>query len=230
MSQISQMLEKYKKEYKDLILEEDTNNNKIFSAFNVINQRSCILKVINKEKLKLGDYTFLKKQIKREEEITSSCNSEYTVNLYRKFETTNYIIFELEYFEESIYKYFQENGPLGRDLNFFKYIVQQLANALRILYQRGIMHRDIKPQNIFYKIENGEQKIKLGDFSCSILIKDNTSDPIGTFIYSSPEIISEIDYNEKSDLWSLGITLFEIFFGYPPYGPNPTTNNKYSHS
>ena len=218
------MLGQYKEEYKDLILEEDTNNNKIFSAFNVINQRSCILKVINKEKLKLGDYTFLKKQIKREEEITSSCNSEYTVNLYRKLETTNYIIFELEYFEETIYKYFQENGPLGRDLNFFKYIVQQLANALRILYQRGIMHRDIKPQNIFYKIKNGEQKIKLGDFSCSILIKDNTSDPIGTFIYSSPEIISEIDYNEKSDLWSLGITLFEIFFGYPPYGPNPTTN------
>ena len=98
MSQISQMLEQYKKEYKDLILEEDTNNNKIFSAFNVINQRSCILKVINKEKLKLGDYNFLIRQIKREEELTSYCNSEYTVNLFRKLDTNDDIIFELEYF------------------------------------------------------------------------------------------------------------------------------------
>ena len=224
MDKITQMLKQYNEEFKEIVFEEESNNNKIFSAFNAINQRKCILKVIDKEKLKLGDYSFLKKQIKREEEITSSCNSEYTVNLYKKLENTDYIIFELEYFEDSIYKYIRETGPLGRDLNLFKYIVQQLANALKILYQRGIMHRDIKPQNIFYRTENDNIKVKLGDFSCSILIKDNTSDPIGTFIYSSPEIISEVDYNEKSDLWSLGITLFEIFFGYPPYGPNPTAN------
>ena len=224
MNQITQILKQYKEEYQEIIFQKESNNGKIFSAYNAINQRNCILKVISKEKLKLGDYTFLINQIKREEELTAICNSEYTVNLFKKLETTDYIIFELEYFEDSIYDYFLENGPLKRDLNFYKYIIHQLANALRILHQKGIMHRDIKPQNIFFKTENGEKIIKLGDFSCSILIKDNTSDPIGTFLYSSPEIISEIEYNEKTDLWSLGITLFEIFFGYPPYGPNPPTN------
>jgi len=221
---MADILKQYTKEYKNVNLVEESNNNKIFSAFNDIYKRYCILKVINKEKLKLGDYTFLKRQIKREEELALSCNSEYTVNLYRKIETNEDIIFELEYFENSIYEYVRENGPIGRNLILFKYIVQILALALKIMLQKGIMHRNIKPQNIFYKTENGKMKIKLGDFSCSILIKDNTSDPIGTFIYSSPEIISEIEYNEKSDLWSLGITLFEIFFGYPPYGPNPSIN------
>ena len=225
MSQINQILEQYSKDYQDIIFEQETNNSKIFIATNINNQRTCTLKVISKEKLKLGDYTFLKNQLKREEELTAICNSEYTVNLYRKLETTDYIIFELEFFEDSIYDYFRENGPLNRDLNFYKYIVQQLANALRILHQKGVMHRDIKPQNIFLKTENGEKKIKLGDFGCSIFIKDNTSDPIGTFMYSSPEIIGEIEYNEKTDLWSLGITLFEIFFGYPPYGPYPSTKS-----
>ena len=193
MSQIAQILMQYNGDYQDIMFEQESNNSKIFSAFNVVNQRSCILKVISKENLKSGDYTFLINQLKREEELTTICNSEYTVNLYRKLETNDYIIFELEFFEDSIYEYFRENGPLSRDLNFYKYVVRQLANALRILHQKGIMHRDIKPQNIFIKTDNGEKTIKLGDFGCSILIKDNTSDPIGTFIYSSPEIISEIE-------------------------------------
>ena len=110
-------------------------------------------------------------------------------------------------------EYIYENGGLERDLNFFKYIVQQIAFALKVLHQKGIIHRNINPQNIFLNtdIENGKKEIKLGDFSCSIFIKDNKSEQIGTFLYSSPEIISGLEYNEKTDLWSLGITLFEYF-------------------
>ena len=200
-----------------------SNNNKVYSAFNAITKRNCSLKIIKKNLSKLGINSLLA-QIKREEEITSLCNSEYTVNLYRKLETNDYIIFELEYFEDSIYGYVLENGPLDRDLNFYKYIVQQLANGLKILHQKGIMHRNINPQNIFLNTEEEKKEIKLGDFSRSVLIKDNKSDQIGTFLYSSPEIIGGLEYNEKCDLWSLGITLFFLFFGYSPYGEYPSIN------
>ena len=182
--------------------------------------------MINKKKSKLGD-NFLKAQIKREEEISSLCKSEYTIDLYRKLETEEHIILEYEYFEEDMLNYIYENGELYRnELNFFKYIVQQMAQALKVLHQKGIIHRNINPQNIFLNTENENEKkeIKLGNFSCSIFIKDNKSEQIGTFLYSSPEIISGLEYNEKTDLWSLGITLFELFFGYLPYGTNPTIN------
>ena len=102
-----------------------------------------------------------------------------------------------------------------------------IAKALKTIHDKGIMHRDIKPSNIFvkYEDENEEKKIvKLGDFGCSIYIKDNISEPIGTIVYSAPEIIKNIEYDEKCDLWSLGITLFELYFGLLPYGNNPTTN------
>jgi len=222
MFQIPQILGQYFNDYKDIHFKTEFNNKVIFSAINVTTQRSCILKVINKNHLKLGDYTFLQMQIKREEEITSLCNSDYIINLYRKLETKEYIIFELEYYDKTLYQYIKDNGPLDRDLDFFKYIVQQLANALKIINLKGIMHRNIKPENIFIKRVNGKNTIKLGDFSFSTFIKDNKLETIGTFLYFSPEIISETGYNEKSDLWSLGITLFEIFFGCTPYGPDPT--------
>ena len=100
------------------------------------------------------------------------------------------------------------------------------------------MHRDIKPQNIFILEKRGEEKeeeieeekeekekiIKLGDFGCSIFIKDNTSDPIGTIVYTAPEILKNLQYGEKCDLWSLGVTLYELYFGVLPYGPEATTN------
>ena len=80
------------------------------------------------------------------------------------------------------------------------------------MQDKGIMHRDIKPGNIFIKDENENKRIKLGDFGCSIYIKDNTSEPIGTIFYAAPEIIKNISYDEKCDLWSLGVTLFELYF------------------
>jgi serine/threonine protein kinase len=224
MFKISQILEQYTKEYKDIIFEEESNNSKIFSAFNIIEQRSCILKVINKNDKNCKDITSFLKEIKREEEITTLCKSEYTVNLYRKLETEDYIIFEFENFETTALDYLYENGPLKRKLDFFKYLVQQLAYAIKVLHQKGIMHRNINPQNIFLNTEDEKKEIKLGDFSCSVHIKDNKSEQVGNFLFSSPEIIGGLEYNEKCDLWSLGATLFFLYFGHLPYSENLSIN------
>ena len=222
---MAKFLGKYIDDYEFIFFVKEYNNIKVYAAHNKIFKRDCYLKVINKRQSILGD-NFLKAQIKREEEITLLCKSEYTINLYRKLETEEHIIFEFEYFEEEMLEYIYENGGLERDLNFFKYIVQQMAFALKVLHQKGIIHRNINPHNIFLNTdnENDKKEIKLGDFSCSIFIKDNKSEQIGTFLYSSPEIISGLEYNEKTDLWSLGITLFELFFGYLPYGTDPSIN------
>ena len=104
----------------------------------------------------------------------------------------------------------------------FGKIIQGVANALKLLNEKGVMHRDIKPSNLFFVYN--KSLVKLGGFDYSIYIKDNTSESVGTIFYAAPEIIKNLEYDEKCDLWSFGITLYELLFGKLPYGINATIN------
>ncbi len=210
----------YFDDYDKMMPQNETNYCKVYKAYNKKSQRDCCLKVISKEKLKLSDYNFLLE----EEKISKVCNSENTVNFYRKLETENNIIFELEYCEDNLKNYIQKNGKLENEKNFFKDIVLGIVKALKTLHEKGIMHRDIKPANIFYKKNKDKNIIKLGNFKRAIYIKDKKTDLIGTYLYSAPEIFKELEYEEKKDIWSLGITLFELYFGVLPYESNVDEN------
>ena len=110
---------------------------------------------------------------------------------------------------------------------FFKKIIIELANALKVLYNKKVIHRDIKPNNIFLvkkDINSEDYTIKLGNFSSSILLKENDYMQIGTILYTPPEMLKNLEYNEKVDLWSLGITLYYLYMGYSPYGDNVNLN------
>ena len=225
---IKDILGNYIDDYEDIhCLDNETNKAKFYEAYNKKFDRNCVLKVMDRKKLEDDDFDFLMEQINNEEKFTKLCNSENTVNFYRRLENNEYIIFELESCTEDLKTFMEGNGELENDKTFFKQIILDIAKALKTVHGKGIMHRDIKPNNIFIKEddEDGEKKIvKLGDFGCSVYIKDNTSESIGTLLYCAPEINKGILYDEKCDLWSLGITLFELYFGVFPYGNEPTTN------
>ena len=218
----------YKNDYEEVISVAETPLSRVYSAYNKKLKRPCYLKVTNKNDLKKGEYDFLIQKIQREEQLTKICKCPNVVELYKKLETNDYIIFELEYCEDNIFScIINKYGGMEGNTTFFRKILLDMAKALKKIHENGIMHRDIKPNNIFLNHvyeKDGERVAKLGDFGCSIFIQDNKSDPIGTILYSSPEILQKIEYNEKCDLWSLGVTLHEIYFGIPPYGPNYNLN------
>ena len=217
-------LGKYSDDYKDVFIEEENKIIKIYSAHNIKYNRLCKLKVFNKAEMKMDNYDFWLENIKREEQHTKICKSKNVIELYQKFETNGFYIFEFEYYEHSLYKEtVYRNGAFKnkRDKTFFRQIILDIANALKIMHEHGIMHRNINPYNIFindYKFNKCNTKfIKLGNFASSIFIEDNISDTAGCIYYAAPEILKNLQYNERCDLWSLGVTLYELYFVIPPY-------------
>jgi len=94
----------------------------------------------------------------------------------------------------------------GRIWHFF----YQIADAVRVMHECRVMHRDIKPQNIFLTEEG---HIKLGDLGLGRYFSSKTQETfsiVGTPFYMSPEAMFNQGYNFQSDIWSLGCVLYEL--------------------
>jgi len=93
----------------------------------------------------------------------------------------------------------------------------QLVLAVQYMHQRRVLHRDLKARNIFLK----NNMIKIGDFGISrILVNTNdiATTVTGTPYYMAPEILKHEGYNSKSDIWSLGVILYEMCTLKKPFG------------
>ena len=189
-----------KKKYDKKAIPEDSPI-KIYEAIKKSQER-VFLKIINKELLKEEeDYDFHVWQIQKEKELSKLCNSEYTVNFYQRFETENNIIFELEYFDDDLKEYLFQNGPLcakmesKNNLEIFRQIIIDIAKGLKSIHEKGVVHRNIKPHNIYLNMDQKiVKKAKIGDFSSAIYIKEiNDSQPMGTILYTAPEIVKLLE-------------------------------------
>ena len=117
-------------------------------------------------------------------------------------------------------------------------IIADLAQALKYLHNKGIAHRDIKPDNILCVNSSAPSPVKLCDFDlCSEASIDISTPtlltPVGSVEYMAPEVVDtfliddydddddeSICYNKKCDLWSLGVIMYILLCGYAPFSGN----------
>ncbi|KAL8563423.1 hypothetical protein ACOMHN_051367 [Nucella lapillus] len=122
--------------------------------------------------------------------------------------------------------YLLNKGTLSEDaLSSF---MQQIASALKALYEKDVMHRDIKPQNILLTIPKGGNRLttpptkiifKLADFGFARFLADGmmAKTLCGSPMYMAPEVIMSHKYNSKADVWSVGTILFQCLTGKAPF-------------
>lgn len=99
-------------------------------------------------------------------------------------------------------------------------IAKQLVQALHYLHSNRVIHRDMKPQNI---LVGAHGRVKLCDFGFARAMSSNTvvlTSIKGTPLYMAPELVMEQPYDLTVDLWSLGVILYELLVGHPPFYTN----------
>ncbi|XP_064619901.1 dual specificity mitogen-activated protein kinase kinase 5-like [Lineus longissimus] len=152
----------------------------------------------------------VQQQIISELDILHKCNSPQIIGFHHAFFIESRILMCTEYMDGgSLDKYGQiPEHILGR-------IAVAVVKGLQYLWGKKIMHRDVKPSNI---LVNTSGEVKLCDFGVSVQLEHSIAKSyVGTNSYMAPERLKGEDYSVHSEVWSLGVSLFEMATGRFPY-------------
>jgi serine/threonine protein kinase len=116
-----------------------------------------------------------------------------------------------------IFRLLRKEKLFPNDVTLF--YITEIASALDYLHSKRIAYRDLKPENILIC---NDGHIKLTDFGFAKKVTDKTFTLCGTPEYLAPEIIMNSGHNHGVDWWAMGVLLFEMLTGFPPfYDPVP---------
>ncbi|KAJ7344437.1 hypothetical protein JRQ81_000387 [Phrynocephalus forsythii] len=166
------------------------------------------------------------KLLEREVSILKTVNHEHIIHLEEVFETPKRVYLVMELCEDGELKeILQKRGQFTE--NETRHIIQSLASAIAYLHRKDIVHRDLKLENILVKSsdidEENEMKlnIKVTDFGLAVQKMGGSESMFqstcGTPTYMAPEVISAHDYSQQCDVWSIGVIMYMLLCGEPPF-------------
>ncbi|KAH9690255.1 serine/threonine-protein kinase TIO [Citrus sinensis] len=166
--------------------------------------------------------------LRQEIEILRKLKHQNIIEMLDSFESPQEFCVVTEFAQGELFEILEDDKCLPEEQ--VQSIAKQLVRALHYLHSNRIIHRDMKPQNILI---GAGSVVKLCDFGFARAMSANTvvlrsikgldgfeTILIGTPLYMAPELVREQPYNHTADLWSLGVILYELFVGQPPFYTN----------
>uniref|UniRef100_A0AAX7UP87 non-specific serine/threonine protein kinase n=1 Tax=Astatotilapia calliptera TaxID=8154 RepID=A0AAX7UP87_ASTCA len=150
---------------------------------------------------------------------TESADDYNFVRAYECFQHKNHTCLVFEMLEQNLYDFLKQNKFSPLPLKYIRPVLQQVATALMKLKSLGLIHADLKPENIML-VDPSRQpyRVKVIDFgSASHVSKAVCSTYLQSRYYRAPEIILGLPFCEAIDMWSLGCVIAELFLGWPLY-------------
>ncbi|KAK6751320.1 hypothetical protein RB195_002980 [Necator americanus] len=191
-------------------------------AFSVV--RRCVhkataaeyaAKIINTKKLSARDF----QKLEREARICRKLQHPNIVRLHDSIqeESFHYLVFDLvtggELFEDIVAREFYSEADAS-------YCIWQILEGVDYCHQRGVVHRDMKPENLLLASKAKGAAVKLADFGLAIEVGQDTEAWFGfagTPGYLSPEVLKKDPYGKPVDIWACGVILYILLVGYPPF-------------
>jgi tRNA A-37 threonylcarbamoyl transferase component Bud32 len=194
----------------------------VYLARNKLMDRLEVLKVV---KQALLDRPGAEERFLREIRSAARLNHPNVVTAYSAVQSGQLLAFAMEYVEgEDLAKLVQRQGPLPV-VQACDYI-QQAALGLQHAFEKKMVHRDIKPQNLLLSSDGKKQIVKVLDFGLAKVMRANDKDPgftgdgamLGTPDYVAPEqTLDAANADIRADVYSLGCTLYYLLTGAPPF-------------
>ncbi len=185
----------------------------VYEGNDIITKRTVAIKLIRRDVM---DNPVNLKRFKNEASIAASLNHPNIVKVFNHGTIEGVPYIANEYIKGQNLKEvldFRSSLPIDEAIDY----MSQLASALDCAHMHGIVHRDVKPENIYVM---GDGTIKLGDFGIAQTDTKNEfsgNDIVGSVHYLAPEITSGKPASAQSDIYAAGVTFFELITGHVPF-------------
>ncbi|KAF4118662.1 cAMP-dependent protein kinase catalytic subunit PRKX [Onychostoma macrolepis] len=165
--------------------------------------------------MKIPDVIRLKQEqhVHNEKEVLTEVNHPFLVRLFWTHHDDRFLYMLMEYVNGGeLFSYLRSRGRFSNSTGMF--YSAEIVCAIEYLHSKEIVYRDLKPENILL---DSEGHIRLTDFGFAKKLSERTWTLCGTPEYLAPEVIQSKGHGRAVDWWALGVLIFEMLAGYPPF-------------